>query len=118
MENGRGVQRILRAFRCSLVGLGQALSKEAAFRQELVLVLLLIPIALKYGEGRMEQALLLSSLLLILIVEILNSAIESTVDRIGKERHPLAGRAKDLGSAAVLLALVHAALVWGLLLWP
>jgi diacylglycerol kinase (ATP) len=110
------IRRLLRATVDSWRGLVAAIRAEQSFRQELFILALLAPVALWVGRGGLERALLLSSLLLILIVELLNSGLEAVVDRIGRERHPLAGRAKDLGSAAVFLSLVHAGLVWFLVL--
>lgn len=88
---------------------------EAAFRQEVGLCLLLVPLAFWVGENEVERALLIGSLLLVLIVELLNSCVEAVVDRAGREFHELARRAKDMGSAAVLISLVNAALIWILL---
>ncbi|HYL88649.1 MAG TPA: diacylglycerol kinase [Burkholderiales bacterium] len=106
---------MLSATRNSIAGLGEALRHEDAFRQELILAAILIPAALWVGSGGVQKALLIGSVLLVLIVELLNSAIEATVDRISFENHRLAKRAKDIGSAAVMLALANAALVWGLI---
>ncbi|MDQ7015963.1 MAG: diacylglycerol kinase [Gammaproteobacteria bacterium] len=111
-----GLKRILNAGRYSWLGLQAAYRGEAAFRQELWLVLVLAPLALWLGEGGVEKALLLGSLLIVLIVELLNSAIEAVVDRFGDEWHELSGMAKDMGSAAVLLALLLVLLTWGLVL--
>lgn len=108
-----GLKRVLSATRNSLAGLREALRHEDAFRQELILAAILIPAALWVGNGGVQMALLIGSVLLVLIVELLNSAIEATVDRISFENHRLAKRAKDIGSAAVMLALANAALVWG-----
>lgn len=115
-ENGTGLRRLVKAWICSWAGFCNAWKKEAAFRQELVCVLLLVPTGLWLGKTGMERALLMGSLIILLIVEIFNSAIEAVVDRIGPERHELSGFAKDLGSAAVLLALLHVAVVWGFVL--
>lgn len=116
-KNGkRGMARIVEAFRSTLAGLRSAAKEEEAFRQELLLCLVFLPLAFWLGENGAERALLAGSLLLLLIVEILNSAVESVVDRIGLEHHPLSGRAKDLGSAAVFLSLVNAAVIWLLVL--
>ena len=90
---------------------------EAAFRQELLLAVVLIPLGLYLGHTGLERALMVGSVLLVLLVEILNSSIEAVVDRIGLERHELSGLAKDLGSAAVFLSLVMAAVTWGLILF-
>lgn len=116
MNKATGVRRLINAAGYSWQGLKAAFKHEAAFRQEVFLLLLLAPAALWLGETGVERALLLSSLLLVLIVEIINSAIEAVVDRVSGERHDLSGRAKDLGSAAVLLSLVFAVLVWLLVL--
>ena len=107
-----GIRRIFRAARFSSQGLASAWKHEAAFRQEVLLVLILIPSAFWLGQTIMEIALLIACCLLVLIVELLNSAIEAVVDRIGNEHHELAGRAKDMGSAAVFVSLVFLAVVW------
>ncbi len=107
-----GLRRLVNATRYSLSGLLEALRHEDAFRQELLLVVVLTPAALWLTHDGVERALLIGSLLLVLVVELLNSAIEATVDRISLEDHRLAKRAKDYGSAAVMLALVLAALTW------
>lgn len=111
-----GLTRILRAFGYSLQGFGHAFREEAAFRQELLLSLAVIPGGLYLGRNGVERALLTAPMLLILIVEILNSAVEAVVDRSGMERHPLAGMAKDMGSAAVLLSFVLLGAIWLLVL--
>ena len=97
-------------------GLVGAFREEAAFRQELALAALVIPLGLRLGHSGVERALLIAPMLLILVVELLNSAIEATVDRIGFERHKLAGLAKDIGSAAVLMSFVLLTAVWLLVL--
>ena len=112
----RGLTRVLRALGASLRGLAGAFREEAAFRQELAFAALVIPLGLWLGHGGIERALLIGPMLLILIVELLNSAIEATVDRIGFERHALAGLAKDIGSAAVLMSFVLLTAVWLLVL--
>jgi diacylglycerol kinase (ATP) len=112
----RGVSRVLRAFVSSFNGFVGAFREEAAFRQELLFSLVALPAALWLGHSGVERALLLGPVLLILIVELLNSAIEATVDRIGLERHALAGLAKDIGSAAVMLSFVLLGVVWLLVL--
>jgi diacylglycerol kinase (ATP) len=119
MENqNRGfVKRWADATRWSFQGLAAAWRNEAAFRQELLAILILLPVAFWLGTTAVQRALLVGCLLLIVIVELLNSAVETVVDRIGPDRHPLSGQAKNLGSAAVLIALVTAALVWGLVAW-
>jgi diacylglycerol kinase (ATP) len=112
----RGLTRILRALVSSWHGLAGAFREEAAFRQELTLALFVIPLGLWLGHSGVERALLIAPMLLILIVELLNSAIEATVDRIGLELHVLAGLAKDIGSAAVLMSFVLLTAVWLLVL--
>lgn len=109
--------RVVRAFRYSLNGLKAAYRKESAFRQELMLAVVLAPLALWLGRTGVERSLLFGSIVLVLIVELLNSAIEAAVDRGGKDWDELAGRAKDMGSAAVLLALLLVVAIWGLVLW-
>lgn len=110
--NGTGLSRIIKATRCSILGFKAAFKHEAAFRQELTLVLLLTPVAYYISDTMFGFIALMVSMLFVLIVELLNSAIEAVVDRIGLERHELSGRAKDIGSAAVTLALVITTLVW------
>ena len=112
----RGLLRVMRALGASVHGLVGAFREEAAFRQELALATLVIPLALWLGHNGVERALLIAPMLLILIVELLNSAIEATVDRIGFERHKLAGLAKDIGSAAVFMSFVLLTTVWLLVL--
>jgi diacylglycerol kinase (ATP) len=111
-----GITRLLRAFGYSFQGFRHAWREEAAFRQELLLSLGVIPLGLYLGRSGVERALLVSPMLLILVVEILNSAVEAVVDRSGTERHPLAGMAKDMGSAAVMLSFVLLGTVWLLIL--
>jgi diacylglycerol kinase (ATP) len=111
-----GLRRVLNAAGYSWAGLCAAYQHESAFRQELWLMLLLVPLALYLGHGAVDYALMIGSLILVLIVELLNSAIEASVDRISLEHHQLIKRAKDMGSAAVLLALLNVVLVWSLLL--
>lgn len=111
-----GLQRLARATGYSLRGFRAAWRHEAAFRQECVLAALLAPCAFLLAENLAQAALLLAVTALVLVVELLNSAIEAAMDRISPERHPLAGRAKDLGSAAVFATLVLAAVVWALVL--
>jgi len=111
-----GLKRLFNAFGYSIAGTLAAFKHEDAFRQEVVLALVLTPVALFFGETAIDQALMISSLLFIIIVELLNSAIEATVDRISVKHHKLAKRAKDIGSAAVFFSLINAALIWFLLL--
>jgi diacylglycerol kinase (ATP) len=110
------VGRVVRAAGYSVSGLRVALLKEAAFRQEVILFVVLGPLGAWLGTNGVERALLVGSLLLVLIVELLNSALEATVDRISRRRHKLSGRAKDMGSAAVYLSILLAILVWVLIL--
>ncbi len=112
----RGAARLVRALGASIRGLRGAFREEAAFRQELGFALIVIPLALWLGHNGIERAALAAPMLLILIVELVNSAIEATVDRIGFERHALAGLAKDIGSAAVLMSFVLLGTVWLLVL--
>lgn len=111
------MQRWVDATRWSVQGLATAWRNEIAFRQEVAALLILSPVALWLGTTPVRRLLLIGCLMLILIVELLNSAIEAVVDRIGPEHHPLSGQAKNLGSAAVLMALLTAALVWGFIAW-
>ncbi len=109
-------QRLIKAFGYSVQGL-KAGMLQPAFRVEMLGLLVLLPCAFIFAQSGVERALLIGSLLLIPVVELLNSAIEAAIDRISLERHELSGRAKDMGSAAVLLALVNAALIWFAVLW-
>ena len=109
-----GLTRIIKATGYSAKGLCSAWQHEAAFRQELILMLFLTPMAFVVGDGLTQQLLLLAVAWLVVIVEVLNSAVEAVVDRIGAEHHELSGRAKDLGSAAVFLALTLTVVVWSL----
>jgi diacylglycerol kinase (ATP) len=111
-----GLKRVWNAFFYSVDGFKAAWQHEDAFRQEAILALALIPAAIWLGETGLERAALIASLFLVIIVELINSAIEATVDRISLENHQLAKRAKDIGSAAVLLALVNVWVVWGCIL--
>src|ERR1700753_3514629 len=115
-EKPRGMTRVLRAAGASWKGLVGAFREEAAFRQELGLSVLVIPLGLWLGRNGVERALLVAPMLLVLIVELLNSAVEATVDRVGLEGHVLAGLAKDIGSAAVLMSFVLLGVVWFLVL--
>ena len=110
-----GITRIINATGYSMKGLKSAWINEAAFRQELMLILLLMPLAFWIGDSLNQILLLIIISWLVVIVEVLNSAVEAVVDRIGSEHHELSGRAKDLGSAAVFIALALNALVWGAL---
>jgi len=116
-QRDTGVRRLWKAAGHSIQGLRAAWINETAFRQEVILVLILSPAACWLGTTTTQRALLIFSLLVILMMELLNSAVETTVDRIGPEYHELSGRAKNMGSAAVLISLVAAAVVWTLLAW-
>lgn len=109
---------MLMALRWSYQGLRAAWLHESSFRLEVCLFVALAPLALWLGQGPVQQALMIGSLLLVLAVELLNSAIEAVIERYGPEHHELAGRAKDMGSAAVLLMLANVVLCWGLILLP
>jgi diacylglycerol kinase (ATP) len=111
-----GIKRLVNAFGYSIAGTLAAFKHEDAFRQEVILAAILTPVAIYYGETAIDQALMISSLLLIIIVELLNSSIEATVDRISVKHHKLAKRAKDIGSAAVFFSLINAAVIWFLIL--
>ncbi len=118
MKPGRtGISRIAYAFIYSMQGFRAAIKHEAAFRQELMLTVVLVPVAFWLSTDPVHLMAMLGSLLLVLIVEILNSAIEAVVDRTGEEPHKLSGRAKDMGSAAVFLALMNVVVMWGLVLY-
>jgi diacylglycerol kinase (ATP) len=111
-----GLRRVWNALNYSLAGLRAAYKNEDAFRQEVLLAMLLIPVAITLPVSSIGRALMISSVLLVLIVELLNSAIEAAVDRISLDHHRLSERAKDIGSAAVLLALSNVAVIWALVL--
>lgn len=111
-----GVRRVLNAYTYSIQGLRATWKYEAAFRQEVVLVCILLPLALWLGRDGAETAMLILPLFIVVIVEVINSAIEAVVDRIGSETNELAGRAKDMGSAAVFLSLLMTMIIWVLIL--
>jgi diacylglycerol kinase (ATP) len=111
------VERLVNAFRYSVSGIRAAIEKEAAFRQELALFAALAPLGIWLGEDAVQRVLLVGSLVMVMIVELLNSAIEATVDRIGAEMHKLSGRAKDMGSAAVLFSIMLAVFTWASILY-
>ena len=115
-KGATGLRRLVRATLFSLEGLAAAYREETAFRQEVWLAAVMIPLALLSASTLTQKALLIGSVLLVLAVELLNSAVEAAVDRISLESHSLAKRAKDTGSAAVLVALVNCGLVWALVL--
>lgn len=115
-QGTKGITRIVNAFFFSLKGFKAAYVNEAAFRQELFLSLVLIPTAFWLGETGLEKAILIATVLIVLMVELLNSGIEAVVDRVGTDHHELSGIAKDVGSAAVFVSLLNVLLVWGLIL--
>jgi diacylglycerol kinase (ATP) len=117
-QNQKGLERLYKAFFFSMAGFKACFEHEEAFRQEVFILLPLVPLSLWLGNDGMERALLIGSLLIVPIVELLNSAIEANVDRVGTEPHELSGRAKDIASAAVFLSIVLATVVWGLILLP
>ena len=110
--------RVWQAFLWSMKGLRATWQVESAFRLEVYLFVVLAPVALWFGQDGIERAILVGSMLVVLIVEVLNSAVEAVVDRWGPEHHELAGRAKDMGSAAVFLSDMNVLLCWGLILGP
>ncbi|MGH8062882.1 MAG: diacylglycerol kinase [Pseudoxanthomonas sp.] len=114
----RGPGRILKAAVWSLQGLRAAWLHESSFRLEVVLLVVLTPLAIWLGEGAIERVLLIGSCLLVLSAELLNSAVEAVIERYGPEFHELAGRAKDMGSAAVFVLMMNVLLCWGLILGP
>ncbi|MCE1172384.1 diacylglycerol kinase [Azovibrio restrictus] len=118
LKGKTGLTRLWNALGYSKKGIAAAWKHEAAFRQEMLLLLAGVPLGLWLGRNGVERALLLGSLILVPVVELLNSAVEAVVDKTSPEYHELAGRAKDLGSAAVLFALVFMAVVWACVLWP
>lgn len=117
-QQARGWRRLVNAWRYSRRGFRAAYQHEEAFRQEVWALTPLLPLGLWLGASPVERALLIGSLLLVPIVELLNSAIEANVDRVGLEHHELSGRAKDIASAAVFLVIVFASTVWALILLP
>lgn len=115
-QKATGLRRIINAGGYSLAGFRSCYQQEAAFRQELWALVPLLPLALWLGHNGLERALLVATLLLVPLVELINSALEAVVDRFGGEQHTLSGQAKDQGSAAVALAIVLALVTWGLVL--
>ena len=112
----QGLTRLINALGYSRDGLAAAWKNEAAFREEVLLAAIAIPLGIMLGKTGIERALLIGAILLILIVEILNSGLEAVVDKASPEKHELAKRAKDMGSAAVLLSLINAAVIWACVL--
>lgn len=119
LKGKTGLRRMLNATRYSWQGLCATFRAESAFRQEVLAACVMIPIALWIDDlSRAERALMIAVVLAVLVVELLNSAVETLVDRVSMDLHPLAGRAKDMGSAAVLLSLLIVAIVWAIILVP
>ena len=114
----KGLTRLINALGYSRDGLRAAWKNEAAFREEILLAAITIPLALFLAKNGVDRALMIGSIILILIVEILNSAVEAVVDKASPEKSELAKRAKDMGSAAVLLSLLNAVAIWACILWP
>ena len=115
--NNKGWRRIILATDCSVKGLRAAWKNEAAFRQECIACFLLFPVALYLDITVIEKLLLLGSCILVLVAELLNSALEAVVDRVGLEHHELSGRAKDMGSAAVFVAMLWVMMVWSVVIY-
>ncbi|MFQ5682045.1 MAG: diacylglycerol kinase [Candidatus Binatia bacterium] len=115
MQIPEPLDHLIKATQYSVAGLSSAFRHEPAFRQEIIVLVLVIPFGLWLGKSGTDRALLIGSWLLVIVVELINSAIEAVVDRMGLEQHPLAGRAKDLGSSAVFCAILLAITVWILL---
>lgn len=115
-QNAKGLKRLINACFFSVAGFKATWRHEEAFRQEVMLFVVSTPLALWLGNSAIEIVLLIGSMVLVLLVELLNSAVEAVVDRVGFEHHELSGRAKDIGSAAVMLSLAWAATTWGLIL--
>lgn len=116
-QGTNGLKRLIKAFSYSFQGIRAAFKNEAAFRQEVFLSFILVPLGLWLGDNGLERAVLVGSLFLVMITELINSGIEAVVDRVGVEHHELSGRAKDVGSAAVLIALINVTVVWILILF-
>jgi diacylglycerol kinase (ATP) len=116
-QNEKGLKRLINATLFSIAGFKAVWQHEEAFRQEVLLFIVTTPLALWLGESTVEKLLLIGSIVLVMLVELINSAIEAIVDRIGLERHELSGRAKDIGSASVSLSLIWASIVWVSLLF-
>jgi len=116
-SGNKGLKRIIKAAGFSWQGIKAAFENEAAFRQEVALAVVLVPLAVWLSQSATQMALMISSVLLVMLVEILNSAIEAAIDRHGGAHHVLSGRAKDMGSAAVLFAFVYLLIIWGGILW-
>jgi diacylglycerol kinase (ATP) len=115
-QNAKGIKRLINACMFSVAGFKATWTHEEAFRQEVIIFVVSTPIALWLGETTVEKLLLIGSVVLLMLVELLNSAVEAVVDRVGFEHHELSGRAKDIGSAAVMMSLAWVAVTWTLIL--
>jgi diacylglycerol kinase (ATP) len=115
-QNAKGLKRLVNACFFSAAGFKATWQHEEAFRQEVMLFVVTTPLAFWLGNSAIEKVLMIGSVVLVLLVELLNSAVEAVVDRVGFEHHELSGRAKDIGSAAVMLSLIWAAITWALIL--
>ena len=115
-QNAKGLKRLINACYFSVAGFKATWTHEEAFRQEVILFVISTPIAIWLGHTAIEKVLLIGSIVLVMLVELLNSAVEAVVDRVGFEHHELSGRAKDIGSAAVMLSLAWAATTWASIL--
>jgi diacylglycerol kinase (ATP) len=113
----RGFKRLVNAFYYSMAGFKATWINEEAFRQEILVGIIVVPAGFFIGETGTQRAILIGSYLVIPLVELLNSAIEAVVDRVGMERHELSGRAKDIGSASVFLSICTAVIMWALIIW-
>ncbi len=116
--NNKGLKRIINAFFFSMQGFAACFRTEEAFRQEVFLAAIMIPLGLWLGDNAVERAVLLAPVILVLVVEILNTAVERAIDRISPEKHELSKEAKDMGSAAVFLSLVFCGFVWAMIILP
>jgi diacylglycerol kinase (ATP) len=115
-QNAKGLKRLINACIFSVAGFKATWKHEEAFRQEVILFVISTPVAIWFGQTNIEKLLLIGSMVLVMLVELLNTAVESVVDRVGLEHHELSGRAKDIGSAAVMMSLTWAAVTWALIL--
>lgn len=116
-SGNKGLKRIIKAAGFSWQGIKAAFEHEAAFRQEVALAVVLVPLAVWLSQTATQMALMISSIFIVMLVEIINSAIEAAIDRHGEEQHVLSGRAKDMGSAAVMFAFIYLLMIWGGILW-